>query len=260
MQQKITIIRNFLVIKKNASCLSSIKISFLYNSFSYHIKSIPFLNNIFYIYKKGDTLSDKLRNNTSYEQLRMIIIDLARKISINHRKHTIISNNYDRICKERRINTNVRFVSRSYYYSKIHGDINTENIIVRSNNTILFIDRMCYKGDLLFDFTFILSILCYYYQTDNFNYLVLIRDFFDIYERIFIDKNEFYCSFRDNFLNYCFYAYNDSGNLHRFPEWQYCLHIVKELSSFTNFNDFLYYKIRSNPGYYNYITQWQHRE
>lgn len=114
------------------------------------------------------------------------------------------------------------------------------------DNKVVFIDRLSFKGDLLFDFTFILSMVCHYYRSCDIKYLVAVKIFFDNYDNIFTDKDSFYNSFRDNFINYCTYAYNDSEHRKSFPEWSFCKILSEELSKFASFKSYLDYKINQD--------------
>ena len=176
------IVRNIIVAKKYKSIIEVLRFFFLYNTFRYHVKAIPVFTTLIYKYKKGPTLWELINQGVDYHELRLIMIDLARKLSKNHENYKILECNYSDVCGERNINHDSKFVSESYFFSKIHGDLNTRNIIIGSDNRVFFIDRLSHNGDMLFDFTFILSILCVYYKSGDSKYLFAVKDFFDIYD------------------------------------------------------------------------------
>ena len=165
-----------------------------------------------------------------------------------HFKNCKIRSWYENICLKRNYVNWVNFIHSNLYEWNIHGDLHLRNIIV-NENWIFFIDRLSERGDIMFDFPFIMSLLWFRFKTNNKKYLDYIVVFFIHYSKyIKWCKWDFFVSFRNNFINYWIICSKISDEREDFPEWKYWKEISKRLQ---NENDFIWFITRLYNDWYN---------
>ena len=226
-----------LVIKTFDSDIETKRICDLYNSFSHHVQARTQGNQLIYKYVKGETLGTIL-NET--QRVREVMKNLGVILRSIHFEDYQITPSYDAVCKSRNLFPDFsKFITSNQYMSRIHGDLNTQNIIISKDNQITFIDRMSDRGDIMFDFTFIMSILCRYLITKEIDYKLMITDFFSEYSKGIRDKKDFFTSFRNNFMGYGYFVYNDDLHRKDFTEWSEGEKIAQGLSEVDTFLNYL---------------------
>lgn len=229
-----------IVTKRFSKNDEAVRYAQLYRTFSHHVQPYSVINSdIKYKYINGMTLQVAI-GNTGANKMIDIFRMLASALAENHRDFTIEAHSYGDICASRGHykDTSV-FHPSSYYRSTIHGDLNTGNIIVSDEDKIVFIDRLSDYGDMLYDFTFIMSLLCLYIANRDKRYLFLIEAFFDVYEQILPDTEDFYKSLRNNFINYGMVVSKDQHHIAQFPEWRFGNRVSEDLVSYENFRQYL---------------------
>jgi hypothetical protein len=171
----------------------------------------------------------------------MLIKQLANVLGDFHWKHLVTVANYDKICFERKFYDRPELYLPSYgYFTQIHGDCHLRNILITGQNNIVIIDRLRKCGDLMYDFSFILSLICFGFKYQDLFFINLIRDFFSFYERHIDDKNNFYTALRNNLINYALFAskiYQNSSP--PFEEWKYGKEISQGLANYPEFRVFV---------------------
>lgn len=228
-----------IVIKKYQNPELAKKYFSLYSRFYHHARPIAVRNNsLVYHYAEGVELKTVLLN-PSDELAKKSIISLAKSLAKNHLNPTLHLSVYDSICRQRRPTEKHKFITSGYYSGNIHGDLNTKNIIVSKSGKITFIDRLRESGDIMFDFTFIMSILCLYARTQNKEYLKLIDLFWRNYNLPLDDVEDFLISFRNNFVNYGNIVAEDTLNHQSFPEWIYGHFVSEEIARYKTFSEYL---------------------
>lgn len=226
------------VIKTFGSKNEARRICKLYNTFPYHVKAKTSEEKLIYNYIVGDTLQSILNDKPRSTE---VLKSLGSILSEVHFIGCKVLPGYETICRDRNYFPDPsKFITSNQYTSKIHGDLNTRNIIVSSDNKITLIDRYAERGDIMFDFTFIMSILCQYLLTNDIEYKLMITIFFNEYIKRIKDKEGFFRSFRNNFLGYGYYVYYDTDHrLNDFKEWSEGIKIAQELSKYNSFLDYL---------------------
>ena len=215
--------------------------SSLFSSFKYHAKPLKLTaNRLTYQYVSGDELKVILKNPDS-TKARTAMRSLGSRLSENHKKYSLTNGIYGSICRDRAIISKPShvFIDSGYYFGNIHGDLNTKNIIVDEDGDIFFIDRLSETGDMMFDFTFVMSLLCNYLENHNRAYLDLVRVFFNSYTHILESPDDFFRSIRNNFINYGQLVARDSTHHSEFPEWTHGSEIADSLIGFNSFTEYL---------------------
>lgn len=208
------------VIKYVGSSENALQTMDLYNSFEHHVRASAHGSMIVYDYIVGQTLHSAL--NSDPESAVILMPKLARYIFDNHQGYITESTNYARICADRQlVSEEAYFTTSPYCKGKIHGDLNTRNIIVTKDQDIVFIDRLVDHGDIMFDFTFVMSLMCLFEASRDRIFLKGVRSFLTEYLSDIDDKRSFLASFRNNFINYGVYVKNDVAHHDDFPEWQH---------------------------------------
>ena len=92
----------------------------------------------------------------------------------------------------------------------------------------------------MYDFTFIMSILCFYIKTQNKEYLKLLDLFWKNYNILLKSKDDFFISFRNNFINYGNLVAEDTLNHSAFPEWRYGHLVSEEIEKHSTLSEFLH--------------------
>lgn len=211
----------------------------LYNSFSKHVNAEQRLNTIVYNYIPGNTLEETIITNP--DLAIQILEELGTTLAQIHFKDYQTTNKYENSCKNRAHYTKKEdFIPSIGYWGTIHGDLNTQNIIVSEKEKIVFIDRMEEKGDILFDFPFIMSILCKYENKKNHIYKSMINSFLKPYKKESNISDDFFVSFRNNFLNYGYYIYGQKNNKPPFfQEWKFAKKVSNDLVRHESFLDYV---------------------
>lgn len=139
-----------------------------------------------------------------------------------HFKHCKISAWYENICRNRNyVQDGSVFYKSCLYEWFIHWDLHLKNIII-NDSWIFFIDRLLEYWDIMFDFPFIMSFLCFRYEKKDLKYLDYILIFFIYYSRHIIwSKKAFFTSFRNNFINYWIVCSKIAKQRSDFSEWRY---------------------------------------
>ena len=225
------------VVKKFDSCKKAKYFSRLYNSFPNHVKSFTFRNFLIYRYSKGETLEKLI---LSKKDISEVMINLSKKMNSIHFNNYKIIKNYKQVCLDRELYKKKRNFKDCYsYYSVIHGDLNPRNIII-DEEKITFIDRLSEKGDIMFDFTFIINMLCIKYTNNDKSQIKYIKIFFENYLKGIKNKTNFYDAFTNNIFNYLYFIYY--SNYYKslpFEEWKEIPRIMIDLEKSKNFEEFL---------------------
>ncbi len=211
----------------------------LYNSFEQHVKVEQTGNTVQYPFVQGITLEKYLQTNSSVETIYNALGAILQKA---HAPAFSTIENYDKVCMSRELFTPISaFEKCTGYKGNIHGDLTTKNILIKEDESIVLIDRLRETGDLLFDFSFIMSSLGLFYETDQTNQLHAIDSFFDTYlSDSPFDVDNFFTAFRNNFLNYAhFIAKTDFYETLPFQEWVHVEAIAKDLMQYKTFTHYL---------------------
>ena len=214
--------------------------TWLYNNFPLHVRASCVWDILEYDYIPGiDRQEVIMTKDKSNHQLLENFWDILWKF---HFSNCTISDNYDKICLERGyIDTPTIFIPSKYFFWNIHWDLHFRNIIIQNNTTLVIIDRLLEKWDILWDFPFIMSLLCFWIKENDYKYIEYIKSFFVWYSpHIVWDHNDFFISFRNNFLNYWLVCYEISKTRNDFKERCYWKAISNLLSQETNFLSFIY--------------------
>ncbi|MEI7087645.1 hypothetical protein WCU61_16355 [Pectobacterium versatile] len=210
-----------------------------FNSFPFHVNSKVDSNVVSYKFITGDTFEQAIlarRDNVS-----TLINNFAHILGCVHWDEPILISNYEQLCEERLIYKSRHVVGTTHgYFSRIHGDLHLGNIVVTKDDDIFFIDRLRQCGDVMFDFPFILSLLCFYqFKKDDYFYTLVIN-FFSIYERYVDDKDNFYRAFLVNFINYSrFVSVHQKHFLPKFPESKYAAKLSQLAVHYKDFKAFI---------------------
>ena len=212
----------------------------LFNTFPHHVRTVRVENNkLVYQYVHGETLDKIISNNNSETEL--IMKKLGEILGKIHFRKFKFLPNYDILCAQRKYYPDhSKFIPSVGYNSIIHGDLNTKNIIINQKKEKIFIDRLEARGDILFDFSFILSLLYAYKKSEKKEYKKYIQIFFKSYLKYVVLKKNFWISFRNNYMNYGYLRYQSYQKGNRtFPEWKWGKDMAEKLSQFPNFISFI---------------------
>jgi len=211
----------------------------LFNSFPYHVSALAIDNFLIYKYIYWDTLDAFIMNNADIDVIN-IFKRMWQILWRIHFEYSVIVPFYERICYNRwYIHDNKVFSKTNLYLGTIHWDCHMRNVIIDDDNNLYFIDRMSGYGDIMYDFPFIMSLLWYYYLYNNTKYLYFILAFFEEYEKFIKgDIDEFYSSFRNNFINYWIVCYKLSKK-NPFKEWIFWKKISCLLRNEKSFKKFI---------------------
>lgn len=211
----------------------------LYNSFPHHVKAHKVGDSLRYDFVEGTLLSDMLRK--APEKARAPLVRLAKYLASAHSQGVRIRPGYEAVCERRAHFSNPQlFMPSGYYSGWIHGDLNTRNIIVTETGDTVLIDRMKERGDILFDFTFVMSMICLFEESQDTVYLTLLEAFLLEYALWLSDPHDFFVSFRNNFMNYGYLVANDVVHQKQFPEWAFGKSIAINLASHPDFLSYLH--------------------
>ena len=213
----------------------------LYNMFPRHVKASmsKWKNFIFYRYISWADWESVLDGDNEYNlKLCRYLWNLLGKIHFQNLK---IRKGYEKICFARGyVPKKSSFLKSKYYYGYIHWDLHLKNIIV-NNSWLFFIDRLSEQWDIMFDFSFIMSFICFWLQTKDRKYLDYIVNFFITYKRyIKWSTDDFFISFRNNLINYGFVVKKIAEKKRSFPEWNNWVYLSQLLQNEKNFMTFIY--------------------
>ncbi|MHC5738638.1 phosphotransferase [Nostoc sp.] len=211
----------------------------LFKTFPNHTHPYLVDNKVIYDFVKASMFQEIIlsKHPDSFNNIKQ----LANVLGNFHWKHLVTVANYDKICFERKFYERPEVYLPSYgYFTQIHGDCHLRNILITGQNNIVIIDRLRKCGDLMYDFSFILSLLCLGFKYQDSFFINLIGNFFYFYERYIDDKKNFYTAFRNNLLNYALFAYKTYQNSSPpFEEWKYGREISEELANYPEFKGFV---------------------
>lgn len=210
-----------------------------FNSFPSHVNGHLNNNTVNYNFINGETLECTVLKKT--EASSTSIKQLAHTLGDLHWSNAIKIKQYGKVCTERGFNKNQKIKSSTYgYFTQIHGDLHLRNMLVTTDGELIFIDRMRQCGDLMFDFPFILSLLCFSRAYNDNYFYSLVVSFFSIYEQYVEDKLNFYRAFLINFVNYAQVAYAAYQNsTPPFTEIENAAKLSKSAANYNDFNSFL---------------------
>lgn len=228
------------VIKQFVDNKEALKYQYLFNTFPNHVSSIVEGDKLTYTYVEGKLLEEMLNENL--ESLREIFQKLGEILGKVHFENIEIKDSYlPTLLQRGHFPYPNYFSSSKLFLGSIHGDLNPENIIITYENFIVFIDRLDSYGDIMFDFPFIMSLLC----KKKSNNASLIKNLLDIFFSSYfkynkIPEKEFFISFRNNFLNYGYFLYEHQKNSDRpfFMEWKKSKSISNDLAKFQDFKSY----------------------
>ncbi|EQA4236017.1 hypothetical protein ACX2XH_002147 [Serratia marcescens] len=210
-----------------------------YNTFPSHVSCQLKESIVNYSYVTGETLESVVLRKD--ERAPLLLTQLARTLGQLHWNHELIIKNYERICSERVKENTFHINDITYgYFSQIHGDAHLRNMLVTPEYKLVFIDRMRQCGDILYDFPFILSLLCLELRRRDGYFYSLVSVFFQCYENYVDDKVNFYRAFMVNFINYAKIARETYNNaVPPFKEWKSAQELVEATKDYGDFKTFL---------------------
>lgn len=211
----------------------------LYNGFPYHVHPSRVKGSyLIYKYVKGDLLNNHFNKKT--RNTKLLLSRLGRvlaKIHFSNKAKKLV--NYHKICARRNIYPKKEVFHNqksTSYYSKIHGDAHARNLIVKKNNSLVFIDRMRGQGDVLFDFPVLLSLLCSSVLKKDPFYLDLSKNFLDGYYSIAPNNKLFHKGFILNMINFSYLSPKFSKKI---PEWRIGKRIANQLANHEDIFEFI---------------------
>lgn len=235
-----TVIDGMRSVKKNCHSLVDARVLHrLYSNFPLHVGCQLKGNVINYSYVAGETLESVVLGKD--EHAALLLIQLAKALGQLHWNNVLIIKNYDKICSERR-KKNIHCANDTIYgyFSQIHGDAHLRNILVTPEYKLVFIDRMRQCGDVLYDFPFILSLLCLECTWRDGYFYSLVSVFFQCYEDYVDNKVNFYRAFMVNFISYAKIAHeNYNDTMPPFNEWKAAQGLVEAAKDYGDFKTFL---------------------
>jgi hypothetical protein len=192
----------------------------LYNTFPCHVKATVKKNKLIYDYIPGEERYTLVQNKSALNSL--LFKNLGRILWKFHFTNCEISSHYEMICANRGYIQDIEtFHPSKYYFWTIHWDLHLRNVII-SINKIYVLDRLSSTGDILFDFPFIMQLLCFWIMKQDREYITYITDFFSTYiEFISWSKDDFFIAFKNNFINYWLVCKEISKRRNDFPEREY---------------------------------------
>lgn len=208
-------------------------------SFPRHVRSQLQGNTLRYPFVAGETLESCLLAKEAHAS--SLMVQLADVLAQVHWNAVITIEHYEAICTARRQTPPGKRNEATYgYFTRIHGDLHLRNLLVTPEHELVFIDRMRYCGDMLYDFPFMLSLLCFEcrYRDGYFHHLAVT--FFRHYERYIDEPHNFYRAFLVNFINYAHIAYETHRHATPpFHEWKHAGTLASAAAGYDDFKTFL---------------------
>lgn len=210
-----------------------------YNSFPAHVRSQLQGCSINYLFTTGETLEVIVRER--HGRVSELVNNLADFLAKLHWAEPIIIKEYEKICAVRKLDRFQEINENTYgYFTRIHGDLHLRNILMAPNYELVFIDRMRQCGDMMYDFPFILSLLCFERIYNDGYFHSLVVGFFQVYEQYVDDIDNFHRAFLVNFINYAQIAHATyMKSSPPFEEWVKAAGLSMSASCYNDFKTFL---------------------
>jgi hypothetical protein len=210
----------------------------LYNTFPHHVKANKIWNKLQYDFVPWNDWQSLITDTKKSNET--LLLNLWNILWDFHFSECEITEGYEIVCHERGyIKDKKTFIASKQYLGNIHWDLHFKNIIIK-NDKLTVIDRLLERWDILRDFPFIMSLLCYWEMKKDSIYITYIKLFFESYTRFIVwDLTDFFVSFRNNFINYWIVCFNISKKRRDFLERWYWKSISNRLKTHHNFLSFL---------------------